>query len=81
MAVIKKSEFKQMDEKQLKDKLADLKKEMMKLNAQRSTGTTLENPGRIRAVKKTIARIYTALSKPITKAPIKQEKTKEVKTK
>lgn len=61
MAIIKKNDFKQMDEESLKKKLDDLKKEMVKINAQISTGTPPENPGRVREMKKTIARILTKL--------------------
>ena len=61
MAIIKKNDFKQMDEESLKKKLNDLKKEMIKINAQISTGTPPENPGRVREIKKTIARILTKL--------------------
>lgn len=61
MAIIKKNDFKQMDEESLKKKLSDLKKEMVKINAQISTGTPPENPGRVREMKKTVARILTKL--------------------
>ena len=62
MALIKKSEFKKMDKKQLLDKKVEIQKEMIKVNAQLSTKTTPENPGRIREMKKTIARINTMLT-------------------
>ena len=62
MAILTKNDLKQMNEIQLNEKLSDLKKEMMKINTQISTGTTPENPGRVRAVKKTIARIITVLN-------------------
>ena len=48
-------------EKELTSKLEDLKKELIKLNAQRSTGTAMENPKRIRVVKRTIAKINTII--------------------
>lgn len=87
MAIIKKNEFGQMNEKSLNDKLVELKKELMKYNSQRSSGTPPENPGRVKEVRKTIARIYTKLSQK-KEAPkveqkketkIKKEKVKEVK--
>lgn len=59
MAIIKKSEFQQMDQKQMEEKLIELKKELMKLNSQIRMGTTLESPGRPKLLKKTIAQIYT----------------------
>lgn len=76
MAILAKNDFKQMNETQLNEKLLDLKKELMKINTQISTGTTPENPGRVKDVKKTIARIITALSTK-KKQPKKEEK-KEV---
>ncbi len=88
MAIIKKNEFGQMNEKSLNDKLVELKKELMKYNSQRSSGTPPENPGRVREVRKTIARIYTKLGQKKTEAPkeapkketkVKKEKVKEVK--
>ncbi len=62
MSLIKKSELKQLSEPQIGQKLVDLKRELLKLNSQRATGTTLENPGKIRLVKKTVARLYTRLT-------------------
>ena len=38
-----------------------MKKQLMKLNAQRSTGTALEKSGLVRTTKRTIALIYTLL--------------------
>ncbi len=83
MAIISKQDFKQMNDSQLNEKLSDLKKELMKINTQISTGTTPENPGRVKEVKKTLARIITALNlrkqkKGVEKKEIKKpEKTKE----
>lgn len=59
MQTIKKNELKKMGEAQLKDKLTELRKELMKLNTQKSSGGSLENPGRIKALKKTIAKMIT----------------------
>ncbi|MAG45373.1 MAG: 50S ribosomal protein L29 [Nanoarchaeota archaeon] len=65
-------ELKQIKASEIETKLNDLKRELMKYNSQISTGTPPENPGKVRAIKKTIAQINTLLSK-------KQEQ--EVKTK
>ncbi|MBU4501790.1 MAG: 50S ribosomal protein L29 [Nanoarchaeota archaeon] len=70
MAILTKKDFKQMNSAQLGEKLSDLRKELMKINTQISTGTTPENPGRVREVKKTIARLITAIN-------IKQREPKE----
>ena len=67
--MVKKKELKQLDKEGLKSKLGDLKKDLMKINSQRSSGSSIENPGRIKHIKRTIARIITYI------------KTKEEKTK
>lgn len=79
MSLIKKSELKQLSESQINQKVVDLKRELLKLNSQRATGTTLENPGKIKQVKKTVARLYTRLTE-IKSKPAVQE-TKKVSTK
>ena len=61
MAIVKKSELKQMNEKSLKEKMNEIKRELIKINAQIAVGTIPEKPGRIKDMKKTIARIYTQL--------------------
>lgn len=48
-------------EKELDNKLVELKKELMRFRTQLSTGVAPENPGKGRAIKKTIARINTRL--------------------
>ncbi len=50
-----------MPEQAITGKLLELKKELIKLNMQRATGTTLANPGRPRLVRRTIAQLYTLL--------------------
>jgi len=61
MALIKKNELKRMKEAELKEKMKELNKELMKILTQKSSGGSLENPGKIRAIKKTIARMITML--------------------
>ena len=48
-----------MDEKSLSSKLFELRNELISVNAQVAMGTLPENPGRIKEIKKTIARILT----------------------
>lgn len=78
MALIRKNELQNMKEDQLKSKLSDLNSELIKLNAQRAIGTTLESPGKIKAIKKTIAKIHTKLTQlknePKAKKEVKQKK-------
>lgn len=80
MALIKKTELKQMDEKRLNEKLLDLKKEMIKIRSQISTGTVPQNPGGIKEVKRTIARLTQKLSKKNIQK-LEQKSPKEVKKK
>jgi large subunit ribosomal protein L29 len=75
MAIIKRNELKQMGKENLKNKLVELRKELIKVNAQISTGTPPENPGRVREIKKTIARILTILNQP--KQEVKEKSKKQ----
>jgi len=75
MALIKKSELASMNIEQLKTKLAELKKEMIKINMQIASHTTPENPGKIKATKKMIARIIALISQKRTTK--KEEKRKK----
>lgn len=62
MALIKKNEFRQMTERQLRSRLIDIEKELLKLNGQRAMHTTLESPGRVKLIRKTRARIFTRIN-------------------
>jgi ribosomal protein L29 len=58
-----------MKTKELKSKedietqLIELRKELIKLNTQVATGTTLKSPGQVKKTKKTIARLLNELNK------------------
>ena len=54
---MKKKDLKKLKREDIQAKLEEMKKELMKYNAQISTGTPPENPGRVKTVKKTIARL------------------------
>lgn len=54
-------ELKLMSGTDLKEKISEIKKELMKLNAQVAMGTIIKNSGQINEMKKTIARIKTIL--------------------
>ena len=51
--------------------MTELNKELMKYNSQRAVGTAIENPGRIRELRRSIAKLMT----------IQNNKEKEVKNK
>ena len=66
MVSTKKNELKNLNKPEAKLKVVELKKELMKLKAQVSRGTPPENPGKIRVIKKNIARILTYQNQKIT---------------
>ncbi|MEK6835048.1 MAG: 50S ribosomal protein L29 [Nanoarchaeota archaeon] len=68
---MKKIELKQLSKDQLKEKLVELRRDLMRLNTQRSTKTIPENPSQIKNLRKNIARILTFM---------KQKTTMEVKS-
>lgn len=57
MAIIKKKELQGMGEGELKTKLQELRTELVKEQAQIAIGTTPKSPGKVREMKKTIAKI------------------------
>jgi len=56
---MKVKEIRGMDMNMAAEKIAELKKELVKMNAQVAIGTAIKNPGQIRKTKKTLARIIT----------------------
>ncbi len=56
---LKKSDLEKMEKKDLEKQLTELRKELIKVNAQIATGTVPENPGNVKNIKKNIARILT----------------------
>ena len=59
MAILHVKETRKMKDDELEKKIFDLKKELMKARAQISQGTAPEKPGRIKEIRRTIARIWT----------------------
>lgn len=53
--------FKKMNEKELNEKYVELRKELMNINVQISSGTTPKSPGQVRVIKKSIAKILNEL--------------------
>jgi large subunit ribosomal protein L29 len=75
MSVKKIKEFRSLSENELKKRLGELRKELIKLNAQVATGTVPKSPGLIKDTKKGIAMILTLLRE---KELDKDKETKEV---
>lgn len=59
MAILKKKDIKKLGEKELNKKLNELQLELAKERANINIGASVSSPGRIREIRKTIARINT----------------------
>lgn len=59
MPIMRKSEIKQLLPEERVEKLSELRTELLRLRTMVSSGGTMENPTRIRDLRKTIARIMT----------------------
>ncbi len=55
------SEWRTLSAEQLLTRLAELRKELLKLNAGVATGVNPANPGNLKKTKKNIARVHTLL--------------------
>ena len=56
---MKAKELKAMNEPDLENKITELKKELMKINSQIAIGTVPKSPGKVREMKRAIAKILT----------------------
>jgi len=79
MPIIRIKEIREMSSEERNKKIAELKTELLRLKTMIKAGGTIENPARIRQLRKTIARILTIENEQKTK-PEKQ-KRKEKKRK
>lgn len=68
MAILKKTELKNISKGAIEEKMKELHKELMKYNSQRAVGTAIENPGRIRELRRSIAKLLTIKNNPIEEA-------------
>lgn len=59
MAIAKKKELRGLDKAKLDEKTRELKLELAKEKANINIGSNISSPGRIRGIKRTIARIKT----------------------
>ena len=60
-----------MDKNSLNEKMLELKKELVKVNAQIVIGAALKNPGQARKIKKTLAKILTIEKEKANKTEMK----------
>ncbi len=59
MAILRAKQMREMSDEELDKKLADLRMELMKERAKAKVGGVPDNPGRMREIRLTIARILT----------------------
>ncbi len=61
MAIARPKELRQKSEEELRQMLAEYRAELRKIRAHTAAGVRPENPGRVRELKRTVARILTIL--------------------
>ncbi len=59
MAIIKMKKLREMSEKDVEDRKKELQLELSKERASSEIGATVKSPGRLREIRRTIARIKT----------------------
>jgi len=62
MAMLKMKSIRELNEKDLKDRIVQMKTELSKLQTEDAKGTLRKETGKIRKVKKEIARLLTRLN-------------------
>ena len=73
---MKAADIRSMNETELRKKLSELKKELVKANAQIASGVNPKNPGQVSQTKKAIARILTIINLQNKVTNKKEEKKK-----
>ena len=61
MAIMKKDEIKKLGDAELQNKMDELRRELMKDKTKISSKMTPDNPGHVREMRKTIARLKTEM--------------------
>ncbi len=76
MTAIKAKELRELPIEELEEKIVSMKNDLSKEKAQISSGTKAENPGKIKKIRREIARTFTVITEKKIK---KTEKNKETK--
>ncbi len=66
MAILRKRELKQMLPEERKKKISELRAELTTIRTSVKSGGTVENPSRVRELRRTVARLLTAENNPTT---------------
>jgi large subunit ribosomal protein L29 len=59
MAILRVDDIRDMDVSEIDEKIEELKQELLKINTTIASGGAPENPGKIKAIRRTIARMKT----------------------
>ena len=62
MPILRMDEIRDMDTEEKQERLQELRTELMKIKTMIRAGGSVENPGRVKALRKTIARILTVMN-------------------
>jgi len=82
MPILRIKEIRDMSSDEREKRLGELQTEMVRLRTMTEAGGSIENPSRVRELRKTIARILTIKNQPAPKpAPVKKAKKVEKKKK
>lgn len=73
MAILRTKDIRKLNEKELNKKLNELRLEYAKEKANVSVGGTVSSPGRLREIKRTIARIETIRNENLTKGGVEKK--------
>ena len=76
---MKTKEIRSLDKNTLDEKKIELKKELVKMNAQVAIGTALKSPGQVKEIKKNIARILTIENEKASQKNMKKIKQSEIR--
>ncbi len=72
MTILKFTDLKNLSPPDLHKRLTELRKDLMKLQSQVASGSRPENPGKIRALKRGVARVLTKLHQSPQEVALKQ---------
>ena len=68
MPVIRLDEIREMTPEQRKQKLEEIKTELSKIQTLIKAGGSIENPGRVKVLKKAVARVETIINEEASKS-------------
>ncbi len=65
MPILRLDEIRDMDDEERQERVQELRTELIKIRTMIKAGGSVENPGRVKALKKTIARILTVMNEEV----------------